>query len=152
MSGPTISPREDVWLRPEFQGRRDELIMLSEGARMVGVTRAAVSNWAARHRGFPRIALLSGTPAHRLKYVPRQEFLAFAQRQLAKTRGPNTAARTAETRRIAQCEQRVQRLRGMEASQAAALRRTRESLRNARARLYLEKARAAKLATRKEME
>lgn len=42
-----------TWLRPEYQGRENELTTLAGGARLVGVTRSAISNWAARHSNFP---------------------------------------------------------------------------------------------------
>ncbi|MEW1926391.1 hypothetical protein [Streptomyces sp. NPDC088360] len=47
-----------VWLRPEYQGRQSELVTLADGARLVGVTKSAISNWRNRHANFPALVLL----------------------------------------------------------------------------------------------
>lgn len=130
-----------TWLRPEFQGRESELIHLAAGADLVGVTRAAVSNWAARHANFPRIVLLTGPERKRFKWVVRKEFLAFARQQLNKPRGPNKKPAPHRPRveiragQAAHWEAQVQRLVDLEARQAAALKRTRERLAAAEANL-----------------
>ncbi|MFJ2738512.1 hypothetical protein ACIO3O_02485 [Streptomyces sp. NPDC087440] len=60
-----------TWLRPEFIGREDELIHFTAAAKLVGVVRATVSNWAARHPDdFPKVALLTGARLKPVKYVP----------------------------------------------------------------------------------
>ncbi|MBL1115419.1 hypothetical protein JK364_23905 [Streptomyces sp. 110] len=136
-----------TWLRPEYQSREDELIHLSAAADMVGVTRSAVSNWAARHGNFPKIVLLTGAPRRRTKWVVRAEFVAFARQQLNKKPGspagnskPRRSRTVIETERAAHWEAQIKRLTGLEAKQAAALKRTREALR--RAERNLEAARA----------
>lgn len=131
------------WLRPEFKGRENELIHLSKGAALVGVTRAAVSNWARRHAGFPAIVLVTGTDDKPTKWVAREEFLTFAHAQLDK---PRTGARRPRARRpaaeihaarAAHCQAQVTRLTNLEKRQAATLERTRASLRTAQANLAL---------------
>ncbi|MBY8884825.1 hypothetical protein K7472_08190 [Streptomyces sp. PTM05] len=126
------------WLRPEYKGREDELINLAAGADLVGVTRSAVSNWTKRHAHFPKVALLTGIGDRRNKYVPRDEFLAFAHAQLTKKRTstgrstprrPTTAIRAAE---VAHSERQIVRLTELETRQAAALASTRRVLREHR--------------------
>ncbi|MBT2366208.1 hypothetical protein J7E88_13030 [Streptomyces sp. ISL-10] len=130
-----------TWLRPEFKGREDELVNLAAGADLVGVTRSAVSNWAKRHANFPRIALLTGIGDRRMKYVPRDEFIAFALTQLNKKRTParKPASRRPTTRlradEIAHSERQIARLIELEARQATALANTRQALRKHRERL-----------------
>lgn len=136
-----------LWLRAEFRGREDELVNLAAAAALVGVTRSTVSNWAKRHANFPKIALLTGIGARRVKYIPRDEFLAFVEAQLSKKRGgarrrgarrPTAAIRSEE---IDHHQRQIARLAELEKRQAAALAKTRRSLRSHRARL--EEARAA---------
>jgi len=86
-AGDLVSTNSVVWLRLEYQGREDELIHLSAAADLVGVTRSAVSNWAARQANFPKIVMLVGPRERRSKWVVREEFLAFARAQLSKGRG-----------------------------------------------------------------
>ncbi|MEU3050322.1 hypothetical protein ABZ705_28090 [Streptomyces sp. NPDC006984] len=143
----TTSNEAVTWLRPEFQGREDELINLAAGAALVGVTRSAVSNWAARHRNFPKPALLTGLGARRVKWVPREEFLDFARLQLAKDRGSWQRARKdsqqrqrrpstqIHAERAAHYERQVLRLKDLEKRQADRLRSTQDALRDARAKL-----------------
>ncbi|MFB7461284.1 hypothetical protein [Streptomyces sp. NPDC056188] len=123
-----------VWLRPEYQGREDELIHLAAGADLVGVTRSAVSNWAARHQNFPRIVRLMGPRERRTKWVDREEFLTFARQQLNKPRRPGKRTMPARPRaeilttQIAHHEAQIERLALLEAKHAAALERTRSVL------------------------
>ena len=130
-----------TWLRPEFQGCEADLIHLAAAADMVGVTRSAVSNWAARHANFPKIALLTGAAQRRTKWVVRDEFLAFARAQLNKRRdysgpkGPHRPRIVILSERIAHWEAQVPRLAELEARRAAALKGTREALRSAQANL-----------------
>ena len=129
-----------TWLRPEYIGREDELIHFAAGAELVGVTRSAVSNWAKRHDDFSKVALLTGIGQRRNKYVPRDEFLTWASEQLGKKQGgarprrrrPTTVRRASE---VAYHERQISRLTGIEARQAAALKRTRDSLHKHRAAL-----------------
>ncbi|MGF0173141.1 hypothetical protein ACQF36_22360 [Streptomyces sp. Marseille-Q5077] len=129
-----------TWLRPEYQGREDELITLSAAADLAGVSRSAVSNWAKRHDDFPKIALLTGIGKRRNKYIPRDEFLIWASAQLGKKQGgarpgpwrPTTVRRADE---VAYHERQITRLTDLARRQAAALRRTRASLRGHRAAL-----------------
>ena len=129
-----------TWLRPEYIGREDELIHLAAAADLAGVTRSAVSNWAKRHDDFPKVALLTGIGKRRNKYIPRDEFLTWANAQLGKKQGgarpgpwrPTTLRRADE---VAYHERQISRLTDIEARQAAALKRTRTSLRKHRAAL-----------------
>ncbi|MFK0279796.1 hypothetical protein ACIQVL_04880 [Streptomyces sp. NPDC090499] len=130
-----------VWLRPEFQGREDELVHLSAAADLVGVTRSTVSNWAQRHANFPKTALLMGIGAGRAKYIPRNEFLAFAQVQLnkkpgtARKTGPHRPTAVIRSEEIAHHERQIARLTDLETRQARTLANTRNALRKHRARL-----------------
>lgn len=126
-----------TWLRPEYQGREDELINLAAGADLVGVTRAAVSNWSRRHANFPKTVMLAGLGAQRTKWVVREEFLEFARHQLNKPRtGPkNRSPRRPRGEilgeRITHWEWQVARLTALETRQAKTLARTRASLQRA---------------------
>lgn len=130
-----------VWLRPEFQGREDELINLSSGAAAVGVVRATVTNWANRHGDFPKVALVAG----RSKFVVRREFFAFAEARAssAERSGPVRPAQ-ARTRRardtiaaaqVTHYEGVLAELARREAKQAEALERTRAAQKAARRKL-----------------
>ncbi|MGW1053576.1 hypothetical protein [Streptomyces sp. NPDC002521] len=129
-----------TWLRREYIGREDELIHLAAAAKLVGVTRSAVSNWAKRHDDFPKVALLTGIGQRRNKYIPREEFLTWANEQLGKNQGgtrpgpwrPTTVRRAEE---VAYHTRQIARLTDIEARQTAALKRTRASLRKHRAAL-----------------
>ncbi|MBC9724921.1 hypothetical protein [Streptomyces sp. TRM68367] len=130
-----------VWLRPEFQGRENELVHLAGAAALVGVTRSTVSNWAKRHANFPKIALLMGIGAGRAKYVPRNEFLDFARVQLnkelgaARKTGSHRPAAVIRSEQIAHHERQITRLTELEKRQAKTLADTRRALRKHRARL-----------------
>jgi hypothetical protein len=123
-----------VWLRPEYQGREADLIHLSAAADLVGVTRSAVSNWAARHANFPKIVVLMGPREKRTKWVVREEFITFAREQLNKPSGPRGGAGPRRPRteilsaKVAHHQAQVDRLAALEAKQAAALERTRAAL------------------------
>jgi hypothetical protein len=146
----TASHGTGTWLRPEFIGREDELIHLSSAAKLVGVTRSAVSNWAARHADFPKVALLTGTHLKPVKFVPRTEFLLFAVKQIGTPRkyGPQKGQQQTPRRpraeiRAAQIEhhqQQVDRLTALRAVQAKRVARTTKSLKAAKARLEEAKA------------
>jgi hypothetical protein len=136
-----VTDESIVWLRPEFQGREDELIHLSAAADLVGVTRAAVSNWAARHGNFPKIVRLVGPREKRTKWIVREEFISFARAQLNKPRGSGRRSGPPRPRtevlseRIAHHQAQLNRLAVLEAKQAAALERTRAALAEHRAGL-----------------
>lgn len=142
MSGKSI-----VWLRPEYEGRESELIHLSAAADLVGVTRSAVSNWAARHGNFPKVVMLAGPRDRRSKWVVKDEFVEFARLQLNKKRGPNKPAAPHRPRveilraRIAHREAQVERLTELEAKQAQALARTRAALKEHEAGLVEDRRR-----------
>lgn len=142
---PQVTDDSIVWLRPEFQGHEDDLIHLAAAADLVGITRAAVSNWVARHSNFPKIVRLVGPREKRTKWIVREEFLAFARVQLNKPRGPGRPTGPARPRteilsaRIAHHQAQVERLTVLEAKHAAALERTRAAL--AEHRASLDKAR-----------
>ncbi|MCX5206682.1 hypothetical protein OG897_35425 [Streptomyces sp. NBC_00237] len=139
-----------TWLRPEFVGREDELIHLSSAAKLVGVTRSAVSNWAARHKDFPKVALLTGPRLKPVKFIPRTEFLVFAVMQLGTPRQygppagqPRTPPRPRAEIRAAQIEhhqQQVERLTALRAVQAKRVAHTTKKLKAAKARLEEAKA------------
>ncbi|MEU9334117.1 hypothetical protein AB0D49_13305 [Streptomyces sp. NPDC048290] len=130
-----------TWLRPEFQGREDELITLSAAANLAGISRSAVSNWAKRHKNFPPLALLTGPPTKQIKWVVREEFLDFARTQLNKPRGGRrtpTVQRPTITLRaneVSHYTQQVKRLTDLIARYKQALASTEARLRTARQRL-----------------
>ncbi|MFE0251254.1 hypothetical protein [Streptomyces sp. NPDC059010] len=130
-----------VWLRPEFQGREDELVHLSAAAALVGVTRSTISNWLKRHPKFPKIALQIGIGARQAKYIPRREFLDFAHGQLnkgtgtARKTGPHRPTAVIRAEEIAHHERQITRLTDLEKRQARNLANTRRALRKHRARL-----------------
>ncbi|UQA93661.1 hypothetical protein [Streptomyces halobius] len=140
-----------TWLRPEYIGREDELITLADGARLVGVSRSAVSNWAKRHANFPRLALLTGPLSKRVKYVVREELLTFARIQLNKTRKdpgshkprrPAVELRAGEvqhfTQQVNRLTELVDRHKQTLAGAEARLRTARQRLRTARTQLTTE--------------
>jgi len=138
-----------TWLRPEFKGRENELVALAEGARLVGVTRAAVSNWAARHKTFPALVLLVGPAERPTKFVVREEFLGFAECQLKQGRGAQPGAQPSPRRpravilaeRVQHLDRQERRLAELEAKHKRALKRTRSRL--ARTRKDAAEARTA---------
>ncbi|MFB6955468.1 hypothetical protein ACFCYB_00170 [Streptomyces sp. NPDC056309] len=123
-----------VWLRPEYQGREEELIHLAAAADLVGVTRSALSNWANRHGNFPKIVRLMGPRERRTKWVVRDELVAFARAQLNKPRAPGKRTAPARPRaeilaaRIAHHEAQIERLAELEVKHAATLKRTQAAL------------------------
>lgn len=140
-----------TWLRPEFQGREDELITLADGARLVGVSRTTVSNWAARHANFPRLVLLTGPLNKRTKYLVREELVGFARHQRNKPRSTTTARqprraavelRAGEvehyTLQVARLTELVDRHKQTLADAEDRLRTARQRLRKARTRLNTE--------------
>ncbi|MFD3667227.1 hypothetical protein [Streptomyces sp. NPDC058672] len=144
-----------TWLRPEFQGREDELITLADGARLVGVTRSTVSNWAARHGNFPHLVLLTGPLNKRTKYVVREELVDFARHQRNKARKPlsehkprrpTVELRAGEvehyTQQVARLTELIDRHKQTLADAETRLRTARQRLRTARTRLNTELAAA----------
>ncbi|MFI1532097.1 hypothetical protein [Streptomyces griseus] len=149
-----------VWLRPEYEGRQDELVTLSDGARLVGVSKSAISNWQRRHANFPKLVLLTGSLHKRTKWIVAAELVDFARAQQAR-RNVRRAGRTSPPRPGAQIaaerathyEELLQILTEREARQAQALARTRAArktaaghLTRARARLQAEIDAVARLA------
>ncbi|MFF0742156.1 hypothetical protein ACFYVL_17335 [Streptomyces sp. NPDC004111] len=133
-----------TWLRKEYIGREAELIHFSGAAKLVGLSRAAVSNWAARHEDFPKVALLTGTHLKPVKFVPLQEFHAFAAKHMQRSRsGPTPGQKQAPRRpraeiRAAEVQHQrsqVERLTALRAAQAQRLARTTRALKVSRARL-----------------
>ncbi|MCD9904581.1 hypothetical protein LUR56_39905 [Streptomyces sp. MT29] len=158
------SPHADVplgvvWLRPEYEGRQEELATLSDGADLVGVGKSAVSNWQKRHQNFPRLVLLTGSPHKRTKWIVAAELVEFARKQSAKedgsaTRSKSPARPAAEiaAEQIARSEESLRVLTERERRLVAALARTRAAKRKAvqkgtraRARLDAEIAAVARL-------
>jgi hypothetical protein len=137
------------WLRPEYKGRENELVHLAAGAALVDVSRSTVSNWAKRHAGFPKIALMTGISGQLTKYVPRSEFIDFARTQLSKKRGsnrpatPRRPAATIRTQEIEHAERQIARLTELEARQATTLANTRRALKKHRQRLQRAQQRLA---------
>lgn len=70
-----------VWLRPEYMGREDELINFANAAKELQVSRAAISNWFNRRDDFPKVALMTGSPDQRTKYLVREEILAYPHKR-----------------------------------------------------------------------
>lgn len=131
------------WLRPEFQGREDELIHLAGAARQAGVTRAAVTNWGLRHADFPKIVVETGTADRPTKFIVRTEFDEFlvalkARKDARRTGTPRAKKRpraTIAAAEIARLTKRITELRDREKKQAAKLKSTRTDLRKAEALL-----------------
>ncbi|MEV6357937.1 hypothetical protein [Streptomyces hydrogenans] len=137
-----------VWLRPEFQTRQTELVTLSDGARLIGVTKSAVSNWQQRHRNFPALALLTGPLHKRTKWVVTAELVSFAraqqERRLAPRTGHKSPARPGAeiaAQQTAQYEALLNTLTEREQRQAQALARTRAARRTAEDKLLRARAR-----------
>jgi ElaB/YqjD/DUF883 family membrane-anchored ribosome-binding protein len=135
------------WLRPEFQGREDELIHLAGAAKQAGVTRAAVTNWGRRHADFPKIVVETGSAERPTKFIVRSEFDEFlvalkARKGTRRTGTPRAKQRpraTIAAADIARLTQRITELRNREKKQAAKLKNTRAELR--KAETLLEQAR-----------
>ncbi|MGW0822487.1 hypothetical protein [Streptomyces sp. NPDC002845] len=130
-----------TWLRPEWQGREQELIHLAGAAELVGVTRSAVSNWAQRYSDFPEIVMLAGVQPRRQKFVVREEFVTFAARRNSSRRkrrrkpAPRRPRTVIETGRIAHWEAQIERLTALEAKYTAAVERTRTARKEAEKKL-----------------
>jgi hypothetical protein len=131
------------WLRPEFQGRDDELIHLAGAAKQAGVTRAAVTAWRQRHADFPKIVVETGTAERPTKFIVRTEFDEFlvalkARKEARRTGTPGAKKRpraTIAAAEIARLTKRITELRDREMKQAAKLRNTRADLRKTEALL-----------------
>ncbi|MEU5483472.1 hypothetical protein [Streptomyces mirabilis] len=153
-----------VWLRPEYQGRQGELVTLAAGARLVGVSASAVSNWQNRYpKEFPPLVLLTGPPHKRTKWAVAVELVAFARDQRNKERdrsGPRSPQRPGAEIAAEQTEhyeEMVRTLTEREQRQGKALARTRaakrtaeQKLTRARARLAAEIDAVARLGTQKD--
>ncbi|MEU6965136.1 hypothetical protein [Streptomyces chrestomyceticus] len=153
-----------VWLRPEYQGRHDELVTLTDGARLVGVGRSAISNWQKRHANFPRLVLLTGSSHKRTKWVVATELVDFARLQRARKPGPRVGRKSPQrpgaqiaAEKTAHYEEVLRTLTERETRQAQALARTRaakraaeQKLSGARARLAAEVAAVARLGPQKD--
>lgn len=77
-----------VWHRPEFQGRERELCSMSDAAMIAGVTRATVSNWAARKKDeFPAPVWETVSPKGQTtaRFIVRAEFEAFLKQHRQRT-------------------------------------------------------------------
>ncbi|GAA5070771.1 hypothetical protein [Streptomyces similanensis] len=141
-----------VWLRPEYQSRQGELVTLADGARLVGVSKSAISNWQNRYpEDFPNLVLLTGPPHKRTKWAVAVELVAFARDH--RTRERDRSGRRSQQRpgaeiaaeQKAHYEEVLQTLTEREQRQKQALARTRaakraveEKLDRARARLTAE--------------
>lgn len=161
-SPPEASADGVVWLRPEYQDRHGELVTLADGARLVGVSKSAISNWQKRHANFPRLVLLTGSLHKRTKWVVATELVDFAR--LQRTRKPKTGHKSPQrpgaqiaAEKTAHYEEVVRTLTEREKRQAQALARTRaakraagERLAEARARLTAEIDAVARLGTQKD--
>jgi predicted DNA-binding transcriptional regulator AlpA len=99
-----------TWHRPEYKGREDELVGLSEVAALAGVSRAAVSNWRRRH-DFPQPAMTAGQTI----WVVRAEAETWLSSRTTHTMPDRTNLRAV--------------LEAREARQTAALAKTRKQLR-----------------------
>lgn len=56
----------EVWLKPEFKDRRDELIALQDAARIANVAVSTVSSWRARFDNFPQPVLVFADRSQKL--------------------------------------------------------------------------------------
>lgn len=166
---PAESPPEDsvngvVWLRPEYQGRHHELVTLADGARLVGVTKQAISNWQKRHANFPKIVLLTGSLHKRTKWVVATELVDFARVQQTRKSGPRTGHKSPQrpgaqiaAEQTTHYEEVLRTLAEREQRQKKALARTRaakrtaeQKLARARTRLAAEINAVAQLGTQKD--
>ncbi|MFB6629981.1 hypothetical protein ACFCWY_08805 [Streptomyces sp. NPDC056362] len=141
-----------VWLRPDYQERQSELVTLSDGAQLVGVSKSAISNWQNRHSNFPALVLLTGSLHKRTKWVVAAELVDFAREQQRRRKGPRTGHTSPQrpgaqiaAEKTAHYEEVVRTLTEREQRQKKALTRTRsakrvaeEKLTRARARLTAE--------------
>ncbi|MFB7403334.1 hypothetical protein ACFCZR_24475 [Streptomyces rubiginosohelvolus] len=139
-----------VWLRPEYQGRQGELVTLSDGARLVGVSKSAVSNWQQRHQNFPKLVLITGSLNKRTKWVVAAELVDFAAAQQNRRNAPRTGHKTpprpgAEiaAEQAAHHEAMLHTLTEREQRQAQALARTRAAKRTAEKKLTQARTRLA---------
>uniref|UniRef100_UPI003F4994F5 hypothetical protein n=1 Tax=Streptomyces sp. CA-136453 TaxID=3240050 RepID=UPI003F4994F5 len=137
-----------IWLRPEYQGRQGELVTLAAGARLVGVSAAAVSNWQNRYpKEFPPLALLTGPPHKRTKWAVAVELVAFARDQRTRERdrsGPRNPQRPGAeiaAEQAAHYEEVLRTLTEREQRQKKALGRTRSAKRAAEQKLTRARAR-----------
>ncbi|MCX4682622.1 hypothetical protein OG413_46410 [Streptomyces sp. NBC_01433] len=146
-SPPGASADGVVWLRPEYQGRQGELVTLAAGARLVGVSAAAVSNWQNRYpKEFPPLALLTGPPHKRTKWAVAVELVAFARDRPTREKGSSTPQRPGieiAAEQSARYEELVQVLAEREKKQEAALARTRVAKQKAERKLTRARARLA---------
>ncbi|MFJ2819084.1 hypothetical protein [Streptomyces sp. NPDC087294] len=130
-----------VWLRSEYQERHSELVTLADGARLVGVTKQAISNWQKRHSNFPRLVLLTGSLNRRTKWVVAAELIDFARVQRNKKRDrpanrrPNRPGAQIAAENVARYEESLRTLTKREKNQAQALKRTRDAKREAEKKL-----------------
>ncbi|MFV2198432.1 hypothetical protein [Nocardiopsis sp. LOL_012] len=132
------------WPRPEYTGRDTELIHLAEAARIAGVTRAAISNWATRHPTFPAVAKVITGPGTPRKFIPRTEFTAFLEEHADRTRtpgpkegsskAPHRPAATIAADRVDHYTRRITALQAREQEQAERLAKTRAALELAKGR------------------
>ncbi|MBZ3918150.1 hypothetical protein [Streptomyces acidiscabies] len=137
-----------VWLRPEYQGRQGELVTLAAGARLVGVSAAAVSNWQNRYpEDFPGLALLTGPPHKRTKWAVAVELVAFARDQRTREhdrtgpRNPQRPGAEIAAEQTAHYEEVLRTLTEREQRQKQALARTRTARRTAEEKLARARAR-----------
>ncbi|MEV7512029.1 hypothetical protein AB0O57_29145 [Streptomyces sp. NPDC091201] len=150
---PPSAPADGVvWLRPKYQNRQAELVTLSDGAQLVGVSKSAVSNWQKRHGNFPALVLLTGSLHKRTKWVVAAELIAFAREQQERRRAPKTGHKSPQrpgaqiaAEQTEHYEEVLRTLTQREQHQKQALARTRaakktaeEKLSRARARLTAE--------------
>ncbi|MEU0214992.1 hypothetical protein ABZ281_07650 [Streptomyces sp. NPDC006265] len=93
------------WLRPEFQGREDELSSVNELAKRADVQPHTVSSWIRRHASFPELVMIKRGSVT-TKYFVTAEFDKYrrVQEQVAKqartkkSAGPRTPATIARER------------------------------------------------------
>jgi hypothetical protein len=137
-----------VWLRPDYQGRQGELVTLSDGARLVGVSKSAISNWQNRHANFPALVLLTGSLHKRTKWVVAAELVDFAREQQRRRKGPRTGHKSPQrpgaqiaAEQTAHYEEVLRTLTEREQRQAKALARTRAAKREAGQKLARARAR-----------
>ncbi|MFB7858804.1 hypothetical protein [Rhodococcus qingshengii] len=129
-----------VWLRPEYMGREDELINFANAAKELKVSRAAISNWFNRRDDFPKVALMTGSPDQRTKYLVREEILAYPhkrERKIPKRASTNRPRHEIIAAKIEKLERTKEKLLERESIKRDELHKTQASLIEVKGRLAI---------------
>lgn len=141
-------PSNEIWHRPEFQDRRQELINNAQAAALVGVHFVTLSTWKQRFLDFPEAVLSFKNSQEQM--IHKGEFLEW-HGQYTATRGqrgrPNYVAPTSRQRSepelrtlLAELHEKRQALQNRIERLDTRIAKTEASLRDAQAHLKAEKA------------